>query len=218
MKTFKQFIAEEKNQKTLSRVYRVDPVGREDPWKKSDFAVLRNNSGNIAGTAPLPNNHKVKGGDDHLGHKVDRVEEDIAFATPHKPNSFYGAFGRKAGPKRTPVRGAAVYDEHKMFGGDKEHADYKGELHTTQADYDAMPEHVKVHSASSDGWKTEDYSGKDEVTSNSDAKDTDSHVVKTKDLVHSQYKVIIHPNYDSIKKHLDKVAKDSPHLSQLNQL
>jgi hypothetical protein len=54
MKTFRQFIAEEKNQKTPPRVYRVDPVGREDPWKKSDFAVLRNKSGNIAGTANDP--------------------------------------------------------------------------------------------------------------------------------------------------------------------
>lgn len=220
MKTFKQFVKESENSTNApSRVYRVDPVDRKDPWKKSDFAVIKNKESNqIAGTAPISDNQDVKPGGKYLGHTVDRVEKQIAFATPHRPNSFYGAFGRKAGPNGTPVKGAAIYDEHKMFGGDSKHSDYKGELHTTQSDYDAIPEHVRVHSASGEGWKNENYSGKDEVTTSADIKDTDSQIVKTRDLLHSQYKVIIHPNLESIRSHLEKVAKENPHLSQLSQL
>jgi hypothetical protein len=105
----------------------------------------------------------------------------------------------------------------KLFGVTENPA-YKGELHTTQKDYDNMPKEIKVSKADGTGWKTDDYSGKEEVTTNKEIKNTSSDVVNTRDLLNKQYKVIIHPNVQSIKKHIEQVGKDNPELSILNQL
>jgi hypothetical protein len=202
---------------TSNRVYRVDPVDREDVWKKSDYAILKDPKTNqMTGSAPLPPNHNVQAGDKQQGQLVDRVE-NLSFATPNKPNAFYGALGRNAGPNGSPVQGAAVYDENKMWGKNADPS-YRGELHTTQKDYDNIPKEIKVSQADGDGWKTEDYSGKEEVTTNKEIKNTSSDIVNTRDLLNKQYKVIIHPNVQSIKKHLDGVAKSNPELSILRQL
>lgn len=213
MKTFKQFLSEASNQWDSNRVYRVDPVDRdpEAGWKASDYAILKNKS-QITGSAPLSGDHNVKPGDKLGQATVDRTEK-VAFATPNMPNAFYGVAGRKAGPGGTPAPGAAVFDENKMFGPNRVPG-YKGTLHTTQDVLDKMPTHVTVSSAHGDGWKTEDYSGKEEVTSSKPARDIQSQKVKLSDLLHQQYNVVVHPNVDSIKKAISKVPKGMSVLDQ----
>ena len=200
MLTFKQFIKEAK------RVFRVDPVNRpvEDSWKNQEYGVLPNN----AGSAPLS---QIKD-----RSKIAKVER-TTFATPDRPNLFYGALGRKAGPNGTPVRGAAVYDENKMYG-DKRDRSYKGELHMTQADYDNIPKEVRVSHARASSFSHKPYSGKDEVTSDKPVEDLKSTVVNTRRHLHRQYNIVIHPDIESIRAHLDRVQKEQPHLSVLNQL
>lgn len=219
MKTFKQFLEEARQVAGKNRVFRVDPTDRpvESSWSSNDYAVLRDkNTGTVAGTAPLRQGHTVRAGDTHLGHDVDRIERNTTFATPHRGNAFYGAFTRKGGADGQPVRGAAVFDQEKMFGA-KRDKKYKGEIHTTREDFDKVPEKVTVSSADADGFSTKDYSGKDEVTSDKPAQNIKSKVVNTKRLIRQQYRVVFHPDHASIKAHLAKVQKEAPHLSVLDQ-
>lgn len=209
MLTFKQYITEANEEEVSedeSRVFRVDPVDRsvEDSWKNQEYGVLPNN----AGTGALNQIPK--------GMKIDRVEK-TTFATPGRPNLFYGALGRNAGPNGTPVRGAAVYDENKMFG-EKRDRSYKGELHITQEDYDNIPEKVRVSHADGGAFSQKAYSDKSEVTSDGPIKDIRSKIVDTRAHLNRQYNVVIHPNVDSIRSHIEKVQKEQPHLSILNQL
>lgn len=211
MKTLKQFMAESKQQ---PRVFRIDARPPEEAWGRNDYAIINDGKGN-RGTTNLSQGHNVKPGDKYKGLDVEDVQK-LAFATPHRPNAFYAAVGRTAGANGEPVRGAAVYDEDKMFGK-KRDPQYKGEIHMTQNDYDAIPKTVRVHSASGAGWNTESYSGKDEVTSQKPATDTKYEDVDARKLIHDQYNVVIHPSIQSIKNHLEQVAKTQPHLSVLNQ-
>ena len=217
MKSFRQYIKEENNYEwDNNRVYRVDPVGRKNVFQRYSYAVLGKN-GEDVGTAPLPENHDVKKGDEFHGHDVHEVK-DMAFASPGKPNAFYGAFGRKAGPNGTPVRGAAVYDENKMWGK-KGDPTYRGEIHTTKENLENMPSHISVHSASGKGWKTENFSGKEEVTSEHSAEDEkhEGHI-PTLDLLKTQYKIVVHPNVKSIQQHIANIKEKNPNLSVLDQL
>lgn len=198
-----------------NRVYRVDPIGRTDVFKEHPYATLGENGGD--GTAPVETGQNIKSGDILHGHKVHEVRQ-MAFASPGKPNSFYGAFGRAAEPNGAPVKGAAVYDENKMWGQNRD-PNYKGTIHTTQENLDNMPKYISVHSADGKGFKTEPFSGKEEVTNTEPVKDVQSHgKVKTMDLLKQQYHIKIHPDVESIRKHLEKTQKESPHLSVLNQL
>ena len=163
MITFRQYLIEQDSSLWNSkRVYRVDPVGRENVFRRYDYAVL-GKDGKYVGTAPLSQNDNVKPGDEMHGHYVHAVKK-MTFATPGRPNAFYAAFGRKAGPNGTPVQGAAVYDEDKMFGKNYD-PNYKGTIHTTEEALKSMPKSVAVHSAHGDGFKTESFSGKEEVSS-----------------------------------------------------
>lgn len=201
MKTFKQYL-----QEARKRVFRVDPEERpvENSWENQEYGVLPNN----AGTGVLNQIPK--------GTKIDRVER-TTFATPGRPNMFYGALGRSAGPNGTPVRGAAVYDENKMFG-EKRDRSYKGTLHMTQSDYDNIPEKVRVSHADGSSFSQKAYSDKSEVTSDGPIRDIKSTVVNTRKHLHRQYNVVIHPNIDSIRSEIERVQKEQPHLSVLNQL
>ena len=218
MKSFKSYIIEAKKSSTSwdsNRVYRVDPVGRENVFQRYDYAVL-GKDGKDVGTAPLSQNHNVKPGDEMHGHDVHAVKK-MAFATPGRPNAFYAAFGRKAGPNGTPVQGAAVYDEDKMFGKNYDPS-YKGTIHTTEEALKSMPKSVAVHSAHGDGFKTESFSGKEEVTSEHPAKDVQHEGnLNTHVLLKNQYNIVVHPNVKSIKRTLEQIKKKSPNLSILDQ-
>lgn len=211
-KTFKSYIFEQENLNDPDRVYRVDPVGRTEVFQKNRYAILGENG--EAGTAPVEQN--VKPGDTLYGQKVHEIRK-TTFASPGKPNSFYGAFGRTAGPGGTPVKGAAVFDENKMWGSNR-NPNYKGTIHTTQENLDNMPEYISIHSAASKGFKTEPFSGKEECTSSDDVQDVQSHgKVKTIDLLKQQYHIKIHPDVESINDHLNKVKKEQPNMSVLDQ-
>ena len=216
MISFKQFIIEQTSSTwDSSRVYRVDPVGRKDVFERNNYAVLGKN-GTDVGTAPLPKEHNIKPGDTMHGHDVHDVKE-MVFATPGKPNAFYAAFGRKAGPNGTPVQGAAVYDEDKMFGKNSD-PNYKGTIHTTEEALKSMPSSVAVHSADGANFKTESFSGKEEVTSEDPVGDVKHEGdLNTHELLRDQYKIVVHPNVESIRKTLAQTRKETPNLSILDQ-
>ena len=195
------------------RVWRVDPVDRskEDAFSSHDYAIYDN------GTSPLPSGHNVKPGDDHgPDGKVRRIKK-LTFASPRRPNSFYGAFPRK-GSDGNPVRGAAVFDQDKMFGKNHD-PNYRGQIHTTAADWKRVPRHVAIHSAHHGGWRTDPtYSGREEVTTEKSPEDVRHHgVVNTREFIRSQYDVVIHPDHKSIRRAVRKIQRDSPHLSALYQ-
>lgn len=216
MKSFKTFIRENNVSVWNSdRVYRVDPVGRQNVFKRYSYAIL-GKDGKDVGTAPLPQNHNVKPGNQLHGHDVHEVK-DMAFASPGKPNAFYGAFGRSAGSNGTPVKGAAIYDESKMWSKDG-NSEYKGEIHTTEENLKNMPSHISVHSAAGENWRTESFSGKEEVTSEHPATDVKHEGnIPTMDLLKRQYKIVIHPNVESIKQHISSIREKDSKLSILDQ-
>lgn len=199
MKSFKEFLKE-------ALVYRVDPVPRpvKDSWAHQRYGIMKNN----AGSGPL----------DSIKDKseIDRETKET-FATPNRPNMFYGALPRK-GNNGSPVRGAAVYDENKLFGTGRRRTQYKGEIHMTQEDFDNIPEKVRISSARSRGFSRKPYNDKGEVTSNKAIRGVRSRIVNTRQHLQRQYNIVIHPNHQSIRDHIDKIQKEQPHLSVLNQL
>lgn len=203
-----------------NRIYRVDPVGRTNPWARSDYAVLKNpKNGQILGTSPLPQDHNVKPGDVLDGDDQSVVHKVVnrAFATPYTPNGFYGAFGRTAGPNGSPVEGVAVYDENKMWGEDRD-PNYKGTLHITKDNLARIPKYVNVHSADrTPDWQTENFSGKEEITSPNDPVNPKKQKVRTRDLLNSQYNMVVHNNTSDMMNAAREQIKNNPNLSVLNQ-
>jgi len=221
MKSFAQFILEQsqatgfpwKKEGMGERVWRVDPPDRStsDVFKRHDYAIYD------SGTAPVLPGRNVNPGDEHGSAGTVRRVSNLAFASPGRPNAFYGAFPRK-GPDGNPVRGVALFDQDKMWGKNRD-SNYKGQIHTTSADWKNVPQQVAIHSAHPDGWSTDSsYSGGEEVTSEKDARDVRSHgIVDTRKLVKSQYNVVIHPDHETLQRAVEKIQKDSPHLSRVNQ-
>ena len=104
-----------------------------------------------------------------------------------------------------------------MFGKNYD-PNYKGTIHTTEEALKSMPKSVAVHSAHGDGFKTESFSGKEEVTSEHPAKDVQHEGnLNTHVLLKNQYNIVVHPNVKSIKRTLEQIKKKSPNLSILDQ-
>lgn len=194
-------------------VYRIDPVDRSgDLWKRSDYAVL--GSGGVAqGTAPLKPGQEI--GDSVDGYEIIDIERGIAFATPHRPNSFYAACPRK-GKDGSPVSGTAVYDEDRMYGSGLD-LGYRGTLYMTQDDWDNMPDSVAVSRADGAGWCTKKYSGMDEATCPYPASNVMRSVERTEDLVRSQYDVMIYPDQESVDAAVAADMAANPGMSMLKQ-
>jgi hypothetical protein len=221
MKSFVQFILEQshttsfpwKKEGMENRVWRVDPPDRStaDVFNRHDYAIYDN------GTSPLPSGHNVKPGDKQGSGGTVRRVLNLTFASPGSPNAFYGAFPRK-GADGNPVRGVALFDQDKMWGKNRD-PNYKGQIHTTAADWNNVPRQVAIHSAHSDGWSTDSsYSGMEEVTSEKNARDVRSHgLVNTRKLVNSQYNVVIHPDHETLQRAVEKIQRGSPQLSRLDQ-
>lgn len=221
MKSFRNFI-KTVNMWDPSKVYRVDPIERKNPWKSSDYAVTENGNGNW----PSPDNQKPQGykvGDTWNGNKIiDKVTR--TFASPYQPNSLYAALGRSAGADGGPVPGVAIYDEDQMWGENR-NPTYKGTIHITKDDYKRIPKQVNVHSADrTPDWKTESFSGKEEVTSPTDATNTSVQRVNTRDLLNSQYNVIQHDTHEdliaAVRKQRDEENANRPKnnpISLVNQ-
>ena len=211
LKSYKIFESKTKNNPKY--VFRIDPIDRVgDLWKRSDYAII-GSGGKAQGTAPLKDGQKV--GDFVDGYEIIDIERGIAFATPHRPNSFYAACPRR-GKDGSPVSGTAIYDEDKMYGSDLD-LSYRGTLHMTQHDWDNIPDNVVVSRADGVGWCTKEYSGKDEATCSEPAIGIVSRVESTEDLVRSQYDVKIHPDQESVNAAVDAEIAADPGLSMLKQ-
>jgi hypothetical protein len=214
MKTFYRFIEESKRSSNQgsNRVFRVDPPDRpiEDCWKHQSYNIHPD------GTSPSHPKDKLGIGDTtEDGNKI-IGKRDLVFASPDKPNGFYAALPRK-GKNGGPVRGAAVYDEDRMWGDNREKG-YKGTLHTTKEDWNNIPDTVRVSSADAKGFSTENFSGKEETTTSESPSNIKSKIINSRNLIRSQYNVVFHPNHESIRSAIAQHQKENTNSSVLSSV
>lgn len=168
MMSFKQFLYERNKEnkakkvalKSKERVYRVDPLDRENVWKQSRYV-----SGDW-GSAPRKPGQNV--GDEMSGHKITNVTEPIAFATPGKPNPLYAFPRRDREGKITTAMSITTPGK-------------RGKILTTPEGESNLKNSgpIKISSASAKGFKRNYFTGQgeDEVVSPEKIKDEKTTVV-----------------------------------------